>query len=128
MAYATLTAGEGLLQKRTELDADAKSSAESVATLFVDSTFAAWDRSTWVGAAVPQEIGLIARDLSTFEYLRLVYGGKPPERFRSLKEDAERRAEQVISAGGPLLTDGTRQAQKTTEAPAVSRSFEVRNA
>ena len=125
MAYATLTAGEGFLQNRTSLDADAKAYAESAATDFIDSTFVSWTRTSWTGADIPREIERIALKWATYEYQTLILQGKAPEWVLNLRQAAEDDAARVIGAGGPLLADGTRQAQTAGTDPEVSRYIEI---
>lgn len=113
------------MQTRDSLDADAKSDAEAAANLFVDSQFAAWDRTGWTGGDVPQEIERLARDRASFEYLLLIYQGKTPDWVKEMGGKTVDDAAQIIAAGGPILDDGTRQAQLTTADPAVPRRIEI---
>lgn len=115
------------MQSRTALDADAKAYAESAATDFIDTVFASWTRTAWVSPNVPREIERIALKWATYEYQSLVLSGRTPEWVDRLRADAESEADRVISAGGPLLADGSRQEQATGTDAVVSRSFEVRN-
>lgn len=69
MAYSTLTAGASWLYAEAVLQAGIKAKAEQWASDRIDEAFFYWDRSTWTGSGIPDEIEEIADYLGSGRYL-----------------------------------------------------------
>ena len=130
MSYFTLVAGQGYFKTKTSIDDGNRISAERFASDKIDSAFARWDRSAWIDPDVPSVIQTIAEKLAVGEFLERT-GASPharsvdEEQFEQfLKREACELIDEVVSAGGPLLSDGTRQAP---EPDAVSTGQGIRS-
>jgi hypothetical protein len=76
--YVTLVAATDYMEGRASLVAARATSAEDDADRFIDSQFAAWDRTEW-GLACPPEVAGIAKKYASGEYLRREFATASPD-------------------------------------------------
>jgi len=116
--YATLEGGKDWLggEGGARFNTDRAGTAQREADDYIDQTFHAYDRSTWLPSTgtVPPEIRTIALKYGSAEYQRLNFTKasslqEAPQLSKDLFSEARGKAEEMVSRGYVLLADGTRQ-------------------
>ncbi|HGY90398.1 MAG TPA: hypothetical protein ENK43_04400 [Planctomycetes bacterium] len=121
MTYYTLQAQTGYLWQEESIEPDLATKAQDFATLMVDSEFEDWDRTTWTGSGIPNEIADVAELFGTAKYMELAaIRGGPESDTKKLAEEimtkAHDTAHRIRNAGGPWdAATGLRIAPKTSD-------------
>ena len=107
MAYFTLTPNQGHLVGEPEVNPGLKEKAERYATMRIDEAFFLWDRTTWTGATLPQQIVDAAELLTVGKYKEMQFAtGNPEISSGSLSQRllaaGEAAITRILDAGGPI--------------------------
>jgi len=95
--YVTLVAAQNHLEGEgsTGFVTARATASEAVADLWVDASFAAWDRTSWVMGSVPPEVAELALKRASAEYIRRGFNKASPDASRTF-------AGEVMAAGLPV--------------------------
>lgn len=116
MPYATITPGVSWLAfyKERPSQYDVMPSIAE-AEQFIDTTFAAWDRSHWSGPNVPPTVRSIAEKIASADFLYRRWMERNPDADRrenpssELRRQAVEEAEQAVERGWVLAANGEPQ-------------------
>ncbi len=96
--YVTLVAATNYLEGEgsTGFVSARAIASEAVADLWVDASFAAWDRTSWVMGSVPPEVAELALKRASAEYIRRGFNKASPDATRGST------AAEAMAAGLPV--------------------------